>query len=71
MSPLNIKYLKEHIVSFIVGSLIGFFVFFLIAVIKDSASCFQIIIPSFLVGIAASIWKDKFIDWFLKIASWF
>lgn len=63
--------IKEHIVSFIVGAVIAYFVFFLIAVIKDVASWKQIIIPSLIVGIPISVWKDKFVNFFLGIASWF
>ena len=63
--------IKEHIVTFISGAVIAYFVFFLIAVIKDVASWKQIIIPSLMVGIAISVWKDKFVNFFLEIASWF
>jgi hypothetical protein len=63
--------IKEHIISFIVGAVIAYIVFLLIAVMKDAASWKQIIIPSLLVGIATSIWKDKFVNIFLEIAKWF
>jgi hypothetical protein len=67
----NSKGTKDHIIDFIIGSFMGYFVFFLIAVIKDFASCGQIIIPSFVVGLIYSIWKDKFLNWFLELAKWF
>ncbi len=65
------KKIKEHVISFIAGAIIGYFVFFVAAVIQDVASWKQIMIPSLAVGIAASVWKDKFMNFFLGIASWF
>ncbi len=71
MPNLNSKRIKEHIIDFIYGSFIGVIVFFVIAVIKDVASCGQLIIPSLVVGLFYSVWKEKFINWFLEIAKWF
>jgi hypothetical protein len=65
------KNIKGYFISFVVGSIIGYFALFLIAVVKDFASWNQIIIPSFMIGIIISIWKDKFVKFFLEIISWF
>jgi DMSO reductase anchor subunit len=65
------KKFKEYVLSFVFGAIIGYFALFLIVVIKDFASWKQIIIPSFILGIIISIWKDKFVNIFLEIISWF
>lgn len=63
--------LKGYLISVVAGAIIAYFALFFIVVTKDFASWKQIIIPSIFIGVIISIWKDKFVNLFFEIISWF